>query len=117
MARLVLTLNAGSSSLKYALFAWGEDAKLTALFDYKLQLADMWATEHESRAEIIDRYKLRDPQYKKGSRAYGVPQPIIFVLNRNGVVRAKLYEDTFQKRPPVVLVIETLDKLAGGGAP
>ena len=33
-----------------------DDAKLSALFDYKLRLADMWATEHESRREIVDRY-------------------------------------------------------------
>ncbi len=71
----------------------------------------------DPKSEIIDRYKLRDPQYKKGSRAYGVPQPIIFVLDRDGVVKAKLYEDTFQKRPPVGLVIEALDKLASGSAP
>jgi len=31
--------------------------KLTALFEYKLQLGDMWATEGESRAEIVDRYR------------------------------------------------------------
>src|SRR5690348_10222864 len=29
-----------------------DDAKLTALFEHKLQLADMWVTEDESRAEI-----------------------------------------------------------------
>jgi hypothetical protein len=34
-----------------------DDAKLTAYFDHKLQLADMWATEHESRMEIVDRYR------------------------------------------------------------
>ena len=67
----------------------------------------------DPKSEIIDRYKLRDPQYKKGSRAYGVPQPIIFVLDRDGVVQAKLYEDTYTKRPPASLVVETLDKLAG----
>lgn len=71
----------------------------------------------DPKSQIIDRYKLRDPQYKKGSRAYGVPQPIIFVLDREGVVKAKLYEDTFQKRPPVGLVVEMLDKLASGKAP
>src|SRR5450755_1519426 len=32
------------------------DAKLAALFDHWSQLADMWATEDESRLEIIDRY-------------------------------------------------------------
>ncbi len=31
----------------------------------------------DARSEIIDRYKLRDPQYPAGSRAYGVPRPII----------------------------------------
>jgi hypothetical protein len=34
-----------------------DDAKVAALFDYKLQLADMWATEDESRLEIVDRYR------------------------------------------------------------
>ena len=32
------------------------DAKLTAYFEHKLALADMWATEDESRDEILDRY-------------------------------------------------------------
>lgn len=68
-------------------------------------------------SKIIDRFGLRDPQYKPGSRAYGVPRPIIFVLDRNGVIQAKLYEATFQKRPPVSLVIETLDKVRTGKAP
>ena len=34
-----------------------DDAKLAAYFDHKLQLADMWATEDESRVEIVDRYR------------------------------------------------------------
>jgi hypothetical protein len=34
----------------------GDDARLTALFDHKLELADMWATEDETRVDIIDRY-------------------------------------------------------------
>ena len=67
----------------------------------------------DPKSEVIDRYNLRDPQYKPGSRAYGVPRPIIFVLDRHGVIKAKLYEATFMKRPPVGLVIETLDKVAG----
>jgi peroxiredoxin len=68
----------------------------------------------DPKSEIIDRYKLRDPQYPQGSRAYGVPRPIIFILDKNGVIKAKLYEDTYTKRPPAALVIETLDRLAKG---
>jgi peroxiredoxin len=65
----------------------------------------------DPKSEVIDRYNLRDPQYKPGSRAYGVPRPVIFILDRKGVIKAKLYEETYKTRPPVGLVIETLDKL------
>jgi uncharacterized protein DUF664 len=34
-----------------------DDAKLTSLIDHRLQLADMWATEHESRGEVVDGYR------------------------------------------------------------
>jgi len=34
-----------------------DDAKVAALFDHMWQLADMWATEDESRVEIVDRYR------------------------------------------------------------
>jgi peroxiredoxin len=61
---------------------------------------------------VIDRYGLRDPQYPPGNRAHGVPRPIIFVLDRDATIRAKLFEESFTKRPPVGLVIETLDKVA-----
>jgi peroxiredoxin len=70
----------------------------------------------DPKSEIIDRYRLRDPQYPQGSKAYGVPRPIIFILDKNGVVKAKLYEDSYTKRPPLGLVLETLDKVAKAAA-
>jgi peroxiredoxin len=66
----------------------------------------------DPKSEIIDRYELRDPQYRPGSRAYGVPRPIILVIDRSGTIKAKLYEETYQKRPPAALVVEALDKVA-----
>ena len=65
-------------------------------------------------SKIIDTYKLRDPQYPQGDFAYGVPRPIIFILDKNGVIKAKLYEETYTKRPPLAVVLETLDKTAKG---
>ena len=67
----------------------------------------------DPKSEIINRYNLRDPQYPPGSRAYGVPRPIIFVLDTQGVIKAKLYEESFKNRPPVGAVISRLDELAG----
>jgi peroxiredoxin len=66
----------------------------------------------DPKSEVIDRYKLRDPQYPPGNLAYGVPRPIIFILDKDGVIKSKLYEETYTKRPPVSLVIATIDQLA-----
>jgi peroxiredoxin len=66
----------------------------------------------DPKSEIIDRYNLRDPQYQPGSRAYGVPRPIIFILDKTGTIISKLYEETYQKRPPAALVVATIDKVA-----
>ena len=68
----------------------------------------------DPKSEVIDRYNLRDPQYPPSSFAYGVPRPIIFILDKQGVIKAKLYEDTYTKRPPVALLLETIDKVAKG---
>ena len=66
----------------------------------------------DPKSEVITRYGLIDPQYPPGSRAHGVPQPIIFFIGPDEVIRAKLYENTFKKRPPLSLVIDTLDRIA-----
>lgn len=68
----------------------------------------------DPKSEIIDRYNLRDPQYPPGSRAYGVPRPIIFVLDTQGVIKAKLFEESFKNRPPVSSIISKLDELVAG---
>lgn len=65
----------------------------------------------DRRSEIIERHGLRDPAYPPGHRAYGVPRPIIFVLDRNGVIKAKLFEESYRTRPPASLVLQTLDGL------
>lgn len=67
----------------------------------------------DPKSEVIDRWQLRDPQYPPGNLAFGVPRPIIFMIDRHGVIKAKLFEETFKKRPPLKLVLETLDKIGG----
>jgi len=60
-------------------------------------------------SKVIDGWGLRDPQYPPGHRAYGVPRPAIFIIDRKGVIRASLAEETYQKRPPVAEVLKALD--------
>jgi peroxiredoxin len=89
-------------------------------YDSPETLADFAAKRHidftflsDPKSEVIDRFKLRDPQYPAGSRAYGVPRPIIFVLDPQGVIKAKLYEESYKNRPPVSQVIAKIDGAGG----
>jgi peroxiredoxin len=67
----------------------------------------------DPKSEIIDRYNLRDPQYPPGNRAYGVPRPIIFILDQEGVIKAKFFEESFKYRPRITTVISKLDEFGG----
>lgn len=65
----------------------------------------------DTGSTTIDAFKLRDPQYKPESLAYGVPMPAIFVISPRGVVQAKLSEEGYKTRPPVVAVLAAVDGL------
>jgi peroxiredoxin len=64
----------------------------------------------------IDAFRLRDPQYAPGSLAYGVPQPSIFVIDRHGVIRAKLAEQGFKTWPHVPDILAAVDAISVRGA-
>ena len=59
----------------------------------------VWRTGHEATTIVWrgvthrfvpdDRWGLRDPQYPPGNRAHGVPRPVIYVIDRQGIVRFK----------------------------
>lgn len=59
-------------------------------------------------ARVIAAWGLRDPQYAKGHRAYGVPRPVIYVIDRQNTIRGRLAEETYQNRPPVAEVLKVL---------
>jgi len=51
-------------------------------------------------SKLIDAFSIRDPQYADPeSRAYGVPYASIFVLDSEGVVRAKSVSSDYKVRP------------------
>jgi peroxiredoxin len=45
-------------------------------------------------------------QHSPGERAYGIPYPGIFLLDAQGVIRAKLAEQDYKLRPEFSLVLE-----------
>ncbi|MDP1931779.1 MAG: redoxin domain-containing protein [Gammaproteobacteria bacterium] len=54
---------------------------------------------------------IRNLQYEPGHRAYGIPYPGIFLLDANGVIRAKFAEEDYRLRPDFSLVLEAATKL------
>ncbi|MGF1463118.1 MAG: peroxiredoxin family protein [Maricaulaceae bacterium] len=57
---------------------------------------------------VIDAFGVRDPQYA-GGRADGVPQPIVFIVDADGVIRAKLWQEGYRERPPIDEILDALD--------
>jgi peroxiredoxin len=112
----LIDVNGGAAEIErrgYRIAALSYDSPdILRAFAAKRQISYTFLSDPKS--EVIDRYKLRDPQYLPGSRAYGVPRPIIFILDKDGIIRAKLYEESFKVRPPVTAIISTLDELRKG---
>lgn len=70
-----------------------------------------WTLLSDPQSKVIDGWQLRDPAYPPGNRAHGVPRPAIYVIDRKGVIRARLMEDDYRKRPPVEAVLAAVDAL------
>ena len=60
---------------------------------------------------MIDAFHLRDPQYKPDSFAFGVPKPSIFVIDRRGIVRAKIAREGYQIRPSNAEILVAADSV------
>ena len=110
----LIDMNSGAAEIEkrgYKIAALSYDLPpVTAGFAEKRGITYTFLSDPKS--EVIDRYGLRDPQYPPGNMAYGVPRPIIFILDPTGKIEAKLWEPTFKTRPPVSAVIAKIDKVS-----
>jgi peroxiredoxin len=60
---------------------------------------------------VVQSLGIRDPAYGPDSDAFGVPQPVIFVLDRAQVVRAKFAERGYRNRPDLDRMLGELARL------
>ena len=58
---------------------------------------------------MIDQLGLRDPQYREGTRAYGVPRATVLVLSPEGSVLAKNVTPDYRERPTNLQVLAIID--------
>ena len=97
----------------YRLAAISYDAP-EVLADFIKRRAIPYTLLSDDKSAMIDAFKLRDPQYKSDSMAFGVPQPSIFIISSGGVMQAKLAEEGYKTRPPVDVVLKAVDAVLAG---
>ena len=54
---------------------------------------------------------IRDEQYPLGTKAYGVPRPTLYIVDRLGTVRLRYMEPTYKTRPNLDGVLQDVAKL------
>ena len=57
----------------------------------------------DTGSKIIDAYGIRNAEAK--GKAEGVPHPVVFIVDRAGVIRAKLMRDGYRERPESAEII------------
>ncbi len=65
----------------------------------------------DENVKHVNAMGLLNTQYEPGHRAYGIPYPGIFLLDAQGVIRAKFAEEDYKLRPEFSLVMEEAKKL------
>lgn len=70
----------------------------------------------DPESEAIKAFGLLNHRYEPGDEDYGIPHPAIFIVDTEGVIRAKLYEKDFmenersyRKRPEIDEVLAAAD--------
>lgn len=58
---------------------------------------------------IIKAFDILNEKYEPGDWAYGIPHPVVFITNTEGVITSKLYEDGYKKRPQTEAILAALD--------
>lgn len=64
----------------------------------------------DPESEIIRAFDLLNEEHEPGGYAYGIPHPIVFVIDRKGVIRHRFSEDHYSERADIDLVLETIGK-------
>ncbi|WP_017668760.1 peroxiredoxin family protein [Sandarakinorhabdus sp. AAP62] len=70
-----------------------------------------WPLLSDPQSKVIDGWQLRDPAYPLGNKAYGVPLASVYVIDRKGIIRARLMEANYRVRPQPEAVLAAVDAL------
>ena len=67
-------------------------------------------------SELIKAFGILNENHRPDSRVYGIPHPAVFIVDRDGVVNAKLFEQdwatnekSYRKRPAVETILAAVE--------
>ena len=66
----------------------------------------------DTESAIIKAFGLLNQSEKPGGRAYGIPHPGTFIVDRKGIVVSRFFEDAYQERYTTATILSSI----GGGA-
>ncbi len=87
---------------------------VSVLADFTKERSLNFTLLSDEGSKTIDDFGLRDPQYKEGSVAFGVPQPSIFIISSGGIIQAKLAEEGYKVRPSLEAILAAIDATRSG---
>ncbi len=67
-------------------------------------------------SEMINALGIRETSYKEDSMAYGVPKPVIFIIDSNGKIEGKLAMEGYRDRPPLEDVMAEVNRIIGANS-
>jgi peroxiredoxin len=63
-------------------------------------------------AEHAIRFGILNKDYEPGHRAYGIPYPGMFLVNKKGIIFDKFSEEGYRNRPPWEKVLERAKQMS-----
>ena len=70
-----------------------------------------FALLHDEEVTHVNALGIRNMDYEPGDRVYGIPYPGIFLVDSDGVIRAKFAEEDYRDRPDFEFVLEAAASL------
>ncbi len=65
----------------------------------------------DPKGAINESLGIRDEQYPVGSAAFGVPRPVLYVIDKSGTIRLRYMEPTYRTRPDLEAVLRDIAAL------
>ena len=65
----------------------------------------------DPQSEAIKSFGILNERMKEGTRHYGIPNPTIYIINKDKKIQTILSEDGYKSRPPTSKIIEEIKKL------